>query len=84
VGDELGIPQRDAIDDGAAPVVAAEDDFGCAELGCEFGCGCGDGFVAVKGKVCWVRGCATEAGEVGADYSEAEVEQDWDLVTPGY
>lgn len=32
VRDELGVPQRDAVDDSSAPVVATQDDLGGVEL----------------------------------------------------
>lgn len=62
--DELGLQQRDAVDDGAAPVVAAEQDVGDLQLGAESLDVVGDSAVGVGRQ----RGCR---GAVGAAVAEA-------------
>lgn len=66
--DELGVPLRDAIDDGAAPVVAAENDSGGVCLAGDGGYGVG---VGEEGVVFQVGREALHSGLISYNCCEA-------------
>ena len=64
-GDQLRVVLGNAVDDGAAPVVAAQDDAGEAELGGEGGDvgGCAGVGVGLEGVCSWGVGATVAAVE---------------------
>ena len=86
------MPQRDAVDDHASPIVPAEDDAGAAELARELGNVVGDALAAVELDVFGDAGGgagvdgggvgAAEAHEVRGDDAVAEREEEGNLVAP--